>query len=156
MKKGSTLFLKASLFAMAFIALTLCIFALPSFIPDGIQYPGIIYPVMIALYAAAIPFFLALYQAWKLLTYIDDNSAFSDVSVKALKNIKYCAVAVSICFAACMPFMFRIADLDDAPGLILIWGAITCAPLVIAVFAAVLQKLLKNVIDIKTENDLTV
>ena len=34
--------------------------------------------------------------------------------------------------------------------------AFACIPLVIATFAAVLEKLLKNAINIKSENDLTV
>lgn len=49
-----------------------------------------------------------------------------------------------------------VADADDAPGVVLIGMAITFAPIAIVVFAAVLQKLLKNAIDIKSENDLTV
>ncbi|MGV2643750.1 DUF2975 domain-containing protein, partial [Clostridium perfringens] len=45
---------------------------------------------------------------------------------------------------------------DDAPGIILIGMALIFASIVIAVFAAVLQKLLQEAIDIKSENDLTV
>jgi hypothetical protein len=47
------------------------------------------YLIFMDLYAAAIPFYFALYQAFKLLSYIDGNKAFSELSVKALKNIKY-------------------------------------------------------------------
>ena len=49
-----------------------------------------------------------------------------------------------------------IAQWDDAPGLALIDLVIIGASMVIAVFAAVLQRLLQEAIDIKTENDLTV
>jgi hypothetical protein len=48
------------------------------------------------------------------------------------------------------------AQRDDAPGLVVIGMFCTGAPLVVAVFAAVLQRLFKETIDIKTENDLTV
>ncbi|MED4598856.1 DUF2975 domain-containing protein, partial [Bacillus subtilis] len=41
-------------------------------------------------------------------------------------------------------------------GIIVIGLVIIFASMVIAVFAAVLQKLLKEAIDIKSENDLTV
>ncbi len=108
------------------------------------------------MYATAIPFFFALYQAFKLLSYIDKNKAFSELSVKALKNIKYCAITISILYAVGMPFFYLIAEEDDAPGLIVIGLVIIFASMVIAVFAAVLQKLLKEAIDIKSENDLTV
>jgi len=55
-----------------------------------------------------------------------------------------------------MPLFYLFAEKDDAPGVILIGMVIIFASMVIAVFAAVLQKLLKNVLDIKSENDLTV
>jgi len=107
-------------------------------------------------YIAAITYFFALYQALKLLSYIDKNKAFSELSVKALKNIKYCANTISIMFAALTPFLYPIAEADDAPGLVGFPIIIIFASVVIAVFAAVLQRLLKEAIDIKSENDLTV
>jgi hypothetical protein len=114
------------------------------------------YPIFIGVYLSAASFFIALYQAFKLLSYIDKNTAFSELSVKALKNIKHCAVIISIIYAAGLPALYLMAQEDDAPGLVVIGLFITFASLVISVFAAVLQKLLKNAIDIKSENDLTV
>jgi hypothetical protein len=55
-----------------------------------------------------------------------------------------------------LPFVYLVADLDDAPGLMIIGMVPIFASLVIAVFAAVLQKLLQEAIDIKSENDLIV
>lgn len=46
--------------------------------------------------------------------------------------------------------------MDDAQGLIVIGMIPPFTSVIIAVFAAVLQKLLKNAIDIKAENDLTI
>jgi hypothetical protein len=108
------------------------------------------------MYSAAIPFYFALYQAFKLLSYIDKNKAFSELSVKALKNIKYCAITISALYVVIIPFVYLVAEKDDAPGLIIIGMVPIFASMVVAVFAAVLQKLLKNAIDIKSEYDLTV
>ena len=55
-----------------------------------------------------------------------------------------------------MPLLYLMAEIDDAPGIILIGMVIIFASLVVAVFAAVLQRLLKEAIYIKLENDLTV
>ncbi|MDS8922331.1 DUF2975 domain-containing protein, partial [Streptococcus pneumoniae] len=55
-----------------------------------------------------------------------------------------------------MPLFYIIAEIDDAPVLILMGAGIGLAAFVVAVFAAVLQKLLTHAIDIKSENDLTV
>jgi MFS superfamily sulfate permease-like transporter len=150
MKRGTTLFLKIVVILIGIPILALCIFWLPGFV----NY--LPYSILIGVYATAIAFFYALYQALKLLSYIDKNKAFSELSVDALKNIKYCAITISIIYALLVPFLFPIADADDAPGLIGFPCIIIFASFVIAVFAAVLQKLLKEAIDIKSENDLTV
>jgi hypothetical protein len=55
-----------------------------------------------------------------------------------------------------MPFVFLAAEKDDAPGLVIVGMVPIFASLVIAVFAAVLKRLLQQAIDIKSENDLTV
>lgn len=48
-------------------------------------------PFIIFGYIASIPFFVGLYQAFKLLGHLDKNKIFSKASVRAVKNIKYCA-----------------------------------------------------------------
>ena len=113
-------------------------------------------PMVVVLYLAAIPYFIALYQTIKLLEYIDCNNAFSQFSVQALKVIKRCAITISGLFIVDLPFLFRIADIDDAPGIVLFSLIIIFASTVIAVFAAVLQRLLTNALEIKSENDLTI
>ncbi|WP_143595251.1 DUF2975 domain-containing protein, partial [Terribacillus saccharophilus] len=137
-----------------------CIFAIPNIaFGSADYYPEVEflkYPALVGLYVTALAYFLALYQSFRLLSYIDKNVAFSDLSVKALKNIKHCAITISIVYVILLPLIYVVAERDDAPGLILVGMALIFAPLVVAIFAAVLQKLLKNAIDIKSENDLTV
>ncbi|OIR60968.1 hypothetical protein BLL41_10855 [Bacillus sp. FMQ74] len=160
MNRMSTLFLKIAVILIGIPILALCIFLVPEIANYSAELlPNIAYIkylVFIYLYVTAIPFYFALYQAFKLISYIDKNKAFSGLSVRALKKIKYCAVTISIFYAAGMPVFYLIADIDDAPGIIVIGLVIIFASMVIAVFAAVLQKLLKEAIDIKSENDLTV
>lgn len=160
MSRGSTLFLKTVIILMGLPVLAGCIYGLSRFNPNSPYWASpelekLQYPLLIGMYLAMIPFFVALYQTLKLLSYIDRNEAFSKLSVKALKTIKYCAVAIIIVFALEMPFFYLLTKADDAPG-ILIGLVIIFASLVIAVFAAVLQRLLQDAIDIKEENDLIV
>ncbi|TXL61634.1 DUF2975 domain-containing protein [Cerasibacillus terrae] len=160
MKQGSTLFLKLAVFLIGAPILALCIFLVPGIA----NYAGELYPdfayikylILIVMYGAAIPFYFALYQAFQLLNYIDKSQAFSPISVRALKNIKYCAITISMLYVVGVPLFYLVAERDDAPGIILIGLVIIFASMVIAVFAAVLQKLLQEAIDIKSENDLTV
>ena len=156
--KRETLFLKAVVCLMGIPVLALCVFLLPLIAGDASDiFPDRwLYPVLIAMYGSAIPFFAALYQTLKLLGYIDRNEAFSEKSVTALKKIKHCAVAIVVLYAACSPFLFLIGQEDDAPGLPALGLVVMFASAAIAVFAAVLQKLLNHAIELKSENDLTV
>jgi len=160
MKRGTTLFLKIAVILIGIPVLALCIFLVPEIASFAVDlYPKIAYLkyfVLIDMYAAAIIFYFALYQAFKLLSYIDKNQAFSELSVKALKTIKYCAIVISILYFVGMPIFYMMAEIEDAPGIIVIGLVIIFASLVVAVFAAVLQRLLQEAFDIKSENDLMI
>ncbi|MEK4760265.1 DUF2975 domain-containing protein [Viridibacillus sp. FSL E2-0187] len=159
MRKVTTLFLKIAVFIIGLPVLAICIFLVPHMANFAAKlYPNIAlmkYLVFIVMYGAAVPFYFALYQAFNLLRYIDENAAFSELSVKALKNIKCCAITISGLYVLGMPLFSFIAKEVDPPiglmGLIIIFTS-----LVIAVFAAILQRLLQEAINIKSENDLTV
>ncbi|QHW30542.1 DUF2975 domain-containing protein [Paenibacillus rhizovicinus] len=160
MERGTTLFLKIVVCLIGLAILALFIFLVPAI---G-NYAAELYPdqayvkvlFFIDFYAMAIPVYFALYQAFNLLVYIDKNQAFSELAVTALKHIKNCAFTISVLYAAGMPLFYLLAERDDSPGVIVIGMLMIFASLVIAVFAAVLQKLLRNAIDIKAENELTV
>ncbi|MFP7487264.1 DUF2975 domain-containing protein [Priestia filamentosa] len=158
MRQSSTIFLKIAVFIMGIPVLALGIYGLFWLAnhPANPDYAYILYPPLIIMYVSIIPFFMALYQAFRLLSYIDKNKAFATISIRALKKIKYCGIAISILYAAMMPFVFLAAEIDDAPGLIIIGMIPIFASIVIAVFAAVLQRLLQQAINIKLENDLVV
>lgn len=153
-KQGSTLFLKTVVVLIGLAVAALCVFALPAGIAS--DRTGYYRPILLGLYVPAIPFYFALHQALKLLGYIEKNKTFSGLAVATLKNIKYCAIAISAVFTAGMPYIYYAAERDDAPGVILIGLVIIFASAVIATAAGVFQRLLQNAVDIKSENDLTV
>lgn len=166
MKQGSTSFLKIALIIMGLPVLALCIFLLPKWVSEAVevlqasggdsQLAYIVLGILAIMYLSAIPYYFVLYQSYKLLRYIDKNKAFSDISVVALKKIKVSALIISGLYVLALPLVFAIAEWDDAPGLVIIGAVPAGASLVIAVFAAVLQRLLQEAIHIKSENDLTV
>jgi hypothetical protein len=154
MERGSTIILRGVICLIGLAVLGFCLVLLPMAIStDRVGYYR---PILVGMYFPAIPFFLALYEALKLLSYIDKNKAFSSLSVKALRNIKYCGIAISGMYAAGMPYIFYAADRDDAPGVVLIGFVIVFASFVVATAAAVFERLLKHAVEIKSENDLTV
>lgn len=153
MKHGSTLFLKAVVLLFGVAVLALCIFLTHTLLTEDV---GGYLPILIGMLIASIPFFVGVYHTFKLLTYIDQKKAFTELSVKALNTIKYCGIAISALYGVGLPYIFLVAERDDAPGVVLLGLIFTFAPMIVAVFAAVLQKLLQNAINLKSENDLTV
>lgn len=162
-RRGSTLFLRAATIAIGALVLLLCLFALPPAWQHGItrEYSDtkVIYAlrgILLAMYIAAIPFFYALAQGWRLLNLIDKGKAFSMQSVAALKRISVAAIIIAAVFLLCEPSFYIWAENDDAPGLVIFGLLPVGAALTIAVFAGVLQRLFRDAIKIKSENDLTV
>lgn len=113
-------------------------------------------PFLALAYAGSIPFFIALWKAFKVLGYVGQNKIFSKEAVKALKTIKYCALAIVGFVAVEEVFIMLNHGSDDAAGAFMMGIVITFAAVVIATAAAVFQRILQNAVDIKSENDLTV
>lgn len=160
MKQGSTVFLRITVLGLGCVVGVICAVLLPAIYRGWpLDYPEIgylQYPAMLGIIITASFFFIALYQTMKLLDYIDRNNAFSELSIKALRIIKYCAVGIGVVYAVGMPLIYYMGDKEDAPGLIVLGLIFTFAPIVIAVFAAVCQRLLHDALIIKAENELTV
>ena len=111
-------------------------------------------PFLACVYAGSIPFFVALYQAFKLLGYAGERKVFSPAAVKALRTIKYCAIAI-IGFVAVSVIFIMFADKDDRPAGVFMRILIAFPSIVIATAAAMFERILQNAVDIKSENDLT-
>ena len=98
-----------------------------------------------------------LYNAFRLLGYIGQNKVFSTNSVKNLKNIKHCAILLSILIVVAGLFIRLTHNTEDDPaGFLAICIVTTFVAIVVATAVAVFEKLLQNAIDMKSENDLTV
>lgn len=112
-------------------------------------------PFLAYAYLASIPFFVALYQAFKVFGYIRQNKASSRVTVKALRTIKLCAWAI-IGFVAAGELFIMLGNSDDRAGGVFIGILITLGSAVIAAAAAMFERISQNAVEIKSENDLTV
>jgi hypothetical protein len=112
-------------------------------------------PFLAYMYVASIPFFAALYQAFKVLGYVRQNKTFSPATVKALRTIKYCTLAIIGFVAVGVIFMIN-GDKDDRPAGVFMRILIIFPSIVIAAAAGMFEKILQNAVDIKSENDLTV
>src|SRR6185369_10486041 len=96
MKRGSTLFLKIILVLIA-IGVLAGLLWFPQTEGRATHLDLIsIYsdPFIIYIYIGSIPFFVGLYQAFKLLNLIDANKAFSKGAVTTLKNMKLASLSL--------------------------------------------------------------
>jgi hypothetical protein len=159
MRQGSTLFLKVVIFLIGIVALAGMI-RFPQTEGRAANLDLIsIYkdPFVIYAYIASIPFFVALFQAIKLLGFVEKNKIFSQAAVEAVRNIKYCAIALVGFTVAPVAYLFiALRGKDDIAGGVAGGLFVIFVSVVIATAAAVFQKLLQNAVDIKSENDLTV
>ena len=157
MKRGSTIFLQ-----VVIVLLGVGILALLLWEPhvEGVNAHATLFemyfdPFIAYAYIGSIPFFVALYQAFKLLGYIRRNEIFSQRSVRALRTIKYCALAI-IGFVAVSVIFMIFGDRDDRPAGVFMRILITFPSIVVATAAALFERILQNAVDMKSEYDLTV
>lgn len=160
MKRGSTLFLRLALVGLVSLATFLSAVVLWSIFdnwnPEFPELTWLRFPVLFGLCLAIAALFVAAYQAWQLLNYVDSDEPFSKKSIRALRNIKFAAFVVGGVFLVATPLIFWIAEQDDAPGLIIFGFVFAGVPLMVGVFAGVLQQLIHRALELKSENDLTV
>src|SRR5258708_24736985 len=108
LKRSSTLFLKVVVCLIGIVALAGLIWfpqtegratnlSLISIYTD---------PFIIYIYIASTPFFVGLYQAFKLLNFIEANKAFSQGAVNTLNNMKFASLSL-ISFIALAEFYIR-------------------------------------------------
>lgn len=151
-KRGSTTFLKVIIFLAGIAVLALCIWLPEIAIRDARVHPdtaGILIPFLVCAYGFCITFSVVLYQAFKLLTYIERNDAFSELSFKSLKVIKKCAFTV-IFFIVLGQVSLKVLTIftgDDPAGPISLGLMGILATSIIAAIVDALQKPLKNILE---------
>jgi len=152
--RGSTLFLKVILYALSLGAISLSVFLIVNTIK--LDLVGGYNPILIGVSITMLPFLFIFYQSLQLLNLIDKNQSLTKYSVNALKNIKWTSLLLSLLYLVGSPYVFIVAEKDDAPGLVAINILLIIGPFTVGVFASILQKLLINAIDYKSETELTI
>ena len=105
-------------------------------------------PFLAYAYLASIPFFVALWQAFKILSYIRQNKASSQATLKALRTIKYNAFVI-IGFVAAGELFIMLGDSDDHAGGVFIGMLITFGSAINATAAAMFERILQNVVGLR-------
>ncbi|MGD6830932.1 DUF2975 domain-containing protein [Sutcliffiella halmapala] len=151
-KQGSTTFLKVIIFLAGIAVLALCIWLPEIAVRDARVHPDTAYfliPFLVCAYGFCIAFSVALYQAYKLLTYIEKNNAFSELSLKSLRVIKKCALTVIFLILLGIVSLIVLAQItgDDAAGPISLSLMGIFVTSIVATFISVLQIPIKNFLE---------
>lgn len=161
LKRSSTIFLQVVIVLIGFGALALLLWE-PHL--EGRNAHATLFqvyfndPFLVYVYTGSIAFFVALYQAFKLLGYVARDEVFSQRSVKALRTIKYCALTL-VAFLLGAEAYFSIVQRgkgEDIAGGVMMGLFLIFISVVIATAAAVFEKTLQSAVEMKSENDLTV
>ena len=159
MKRTSILFLRAVLVLIGMVALFILIrFPLTEGRAVNLDLLSIyLDPFILYGYVSSIAFFVALYKAFKLLGYIAQDKLFTINSIRVLRSIKYCAIILSvlILIAGLSIVIFHNPE-DDAAGFLSLCIITIFISITVAIALAVLERILGNAVDMKSENDLTI
>jgi hypothetical protein len=101
-------------------------------------------PFLAYVYVGSTPFFVALYRAFGLFGHVRQNRGFSQVTVDALRAIKYCAIVIIGFVAGGVVFIIKFGDGDDRPAGIFMSFLVTFASSIIAIAAAMFARNLQN------------
>ncbi len=159
MKQSSTVFLQIVIVLIGIVALALLIWE-PQIEGRNAHATNFeIYfkdPFLTLVYIGSIPFFIALSQAFKALGYVRKNKTFSQPAVQALRTIKNCAIVIIGFVALEIAFIMMNHGSDDAAGGVAMGIFIAFGSIVVAIAAAMFERILQKAVDLKSENDLTV
>lgn len=158
MKRGSTVFLQSIIIIIALGVLTgLIWFPQTEGRAVGLDLLHIYTdPFTLYIYLGSVPFFVGLFQAFKLLQCIEANAAFTPRAVTALKNIKIASLVLIACIAGAELYIRFFSHGDDIAGPTMLGICLSVVFGVIATVAGIFQRLFQNAVDLQSENDLTV
>jgi len=100
-------------------------------------------PFLAYAYLGSTPFFMALFQAFKVAGYAKDGIVFPPAAAKALRTIKYCALAL-IGFVALGEVFIILNESDDRAGGVVMGILVASGSGLVAAAAARLERILPS------------
>lgn len=95
MQKVNATLLSLAIVFIGIIILLLCVFVLPKVADEtALIHPEVAYlkyPILLGMYATAIPFLYAIYETVSIIRITRNKSIFSCRIIQGLNHIKYCA-----------------------------------------------------------------
>ncbi len=148
--KKEILILRISCVAFAVIIITACVLLFPKFIDFYPQQEPTVnvfrYLFMIGIYMQSVLIIYILFQVWVILKYLEQHTFFEYKSPKRINHIIISLWIISILYVLIMPLVVYVADVDDAPGLIIIGLFFVGVSLASIAFVSLIRKTLIQVL----------
>lgn len=158
MKKIKVSILRIAVALASIIIIVLCTTWLPNiadyFEADAPEFAHLKVPLLLGIYSTAIPFFIAVFNVFKLLRVIEKDAVFTMDSIRYLSIISKCCIAVIALYI--LGLFYTGLNGAGQPGIRLLALAIMFTAFIIYIFIEILKELLIKAVEIKNENDLTV
>jgi hypothetical protein len=110
-------------------------------------------PFLAYAYIGSIPFFVGVYQAFRLLGYMRQNRTHSLSSLQALRRIKHCAITIIGFVVIPEAYLLIARPDDDIAGGVAIGLFLIIASTVVAITAATLERTLQSTMDIRSAKE---
>ena len=108
-----------------------------------------------AVFGSVVLGFRVLFLLNRILNFIKGAEAFSAKTLKVVSQIKKLILLVSIVFVGILPF-YRVADRQDAPGVMVIGLAFVSIPFTAFIFTQIVEELFKSATELKSDSELTI
>jgi len=101
-------------------------------------------PFLAYVYVGSIPFFVALHRAFGLFGHVRRNGTFSQVTLNALRTIKFCGMAIIGFVAGAVIIIILFGDGEDRPAGVFMCALVVFGASVIATAAAMFARNLQS------------
>lgn len=121
-----------------------------------LEYPFIVGLLGVAVYGTLIVGSFMLYSLNQILQQVLSKRPFADEVLLPLKKIHWSLAGLTVAFGFSLPFWYQVAQLEDAPGVMLIGLAVVAIPFACFIFFYIVEELFKSALNLQNENDLTI
>ena len=107
-------------------------------------------PFLAYIYLAFVPFFVGLYQVYRILGYVRRDEIFFQPSVRAFRIIKFCALTTAMLIVGALAYIFIfVRGTDDIAGGVAMGVFIILVSAIAATSASVFERILQKAVERK-------
>lgn len=111
-------------------------------------------PGLVILYISVVPFYMAIFEIWKLMDMVIADEVFTNKAVDSINKIRLCAFVIFILYAVCLLILILLRVPVSSAYLTIV--ILDLSALSFATILTVLKKVLIKTVEMKEENELTI